>query len=124
MASGSPTSASPAVTGSHSSNSLSTGAIAAIAVVTGIVLLSALGVLVWWLRRKQQGQHSASKKSKAGYASGMTEVPYASNRTYNELEAREAREAAELEARERAELEAREGGDLEARKRVSRAEIG
>ncbi len=124
VASGRPTSTSPAVTGYQSSNSLSTGAIAAIAAVVGIVLLCALGVLVWWLRRKDRGQHSASTKSKDGDASGMTEDPYASNRTYDELEARGAREAAELEARERAELDARERAELEARKSVSRPEMG
>jgi len=134
VASEGPTSTSPAVTGSQSSHTLSTGAIAAIAVVVGIVLLSALGVLVWWLRKRYRGQHSASTKSTAstkskaeskdGYASGMTEDPYASNRTHEELEAPGAREAAELEARERAELETRERAELEARKRVSRAEMG
>lgn len=130
VASGRPTSTSPAVTAYQSSNSLSTGAIAAIAVVVGIVLLCALGVLVWWLRRRYRGQYSASTKSTAstkskdGYASGITEDPYASNRTHEELEAPGAREAAELEARERAELETRERAELEARKRVSRAEMG
>ncbi len=87
-------------------------------------MLSAFGVLVWWLRTKQQGQRSASTKTKAGFASGMTKAPYVSNRTNDELEAPGARGAAELEARERAKLEARERGELEAREGVSRAEIG
>lgn len=122
VTSGGSKSTSAAASSSQTSQSLSTGAIAAIAVVIGVVLLAALGVLVWWLRKKSLARNTSPTEAKHTTASEIVEnLPYGYS-GHGELEAQQVRGAAELEARERLELEARD--QMEAKGRMTRAEIG
>lgn len=124
--SGRPTSTSVSGVQMHDSRALPTGAIAAIAVVAGVVALSALGVLVWWLRRTSKGRHSSELGSKG---EGTGEMAVEGERgeignTHNELEAKKTQREAELVSRERLEMEAREMAELGQGKRSSFAEMG
>ena len=126
LGSGRPTTTSVVGTQKQGASGLSTGAIAAIASVAGVLLLSALGGLVWWLSRRSRAQHSKEIEAKGEDAADISEQDMANvgGRKYNELEGREAQRDAELDGSERLEMEANQRVELGEGNQGSMPELG